>query len=112
MGTVSTTVVTTSSEPEATSSEPEAEPESEPEVETSSMPPVLPSVCGSCTGCMWSHGQCYMDAEKSYCETWSDNTWCGASLAQVKRHEPKFLGSSFIQDRVWVARDIIDDLYI
>merc|ERR1711935_720581 len=62
-----TTVVTTSSEPET-------EPESEPEDETSSMPPASPSQCGSCMGCMWSHGLCYMDASKSYCESWSDNT--------------------------------------
>merc|ERR1712194_940236 len=53
----STTVVTTSSEPEA-------EPESEPEDETSSIPPASPSQCGSCMGCMWSHGLCHMDASK------------------------------------------------
>merc|ERR1712194_132385 len=77
----STTVVTTSSEPET-------EPESEPEDETSPMPPASPSQCGSCMGCMWSHGLCYMDASKSYCESWSDNTWCGASLRRCNGTHP------------------------
>merc|ERR1712151_1319259 len=106
----STTVVATSSEPEA---EPEAEPEVEPEADTSSVPPESssrPSACGSCMGCMWSTGLCYMDASKSYCESWSDNTWCGASLAQVKRHTSKFLGLGLIQDGAWAARSVIEEL--
>jgi len=116
----STTLVTTSSEETmasttvvTTSSEPETEPESEPEDETSSMPPASPSQCGSCMGCMWSHGLCYMDASKSYCESWSDNTWCGASLAQVQRHtskSSKFLGLGLIQDGAWAARGVVDEL--
>lgn len=105
--TAATTVV-------ATSSEPEAEPETEPEGETSSMPPASPSMppsqCGSCMGCMWSNGLCYMDASKSYCESWSDNTWCGASLAQVQRHTSKFLGLGLIQDGAWAARGVVDEL--
>merc|ERR1711957_297052 len=102
----STTVVTTSSEPEM-------EPESEPEDETSSMPPASPSQCGSRMGCMWSNGICYMDASKSYCESWSDNTWRGASLAQVQRHtskSSKFLGLGLIQDGAWAARGVVDGL--
>jgi len=112
----STTDVATNSEPET---EPEVEPEVEPEAETSSrasttMPPASSSMphsrCGSCMGCMWSHGLCYMDASKSYCESWSDNTWCGASLAQVQRHPPKFLGLGLIQDGAWPTRGVTEEL--
>merc|ERR1712194_266281 len=112
----STTVVTTSSEETMASTTvvtTSSEPETEPEDETSSMPPASPSQCGSCVGCMWSHGLCYMDASKSYCESWSDNTWCGASLAQVQRHtskSSKFLGLGLIQDGAWAARGVVDEL--
>jgi len=46
---------------------------------------------------MWSNGICYTDATKSYCESWSDNLWCGEPvLGQVQRHG--FLGPSLIQE--------------
>lgn len=87
--------------------EQEAEPEVEPVDETTpsasaseetSSTPSKPSSCGSCSACMWSNGLCYTDASKSYCEAWSDNVWCGASLVQVQRHKTRFLGLGLIQD--------------
>merc|ERR1712232_101169 len=72
-------------------SEPESEPETEPEAEaehegndgsSSSAPPSSStpvSERGSCRGCMWSNGFCCNEASKSDCESFSDNTWCGAA---------------------------------
>lgn len=88
--------------------EPEVEPEVEPEPETT-LPPTPSSTpnskCGTCQACMWSTGLCYTDASKSYCESWPENLWCGgASLAQVRRHTPKFLGLGLIQNGTTASR--------
>lgn len=42
-------------------------------------------VCGSCSGCLWgSSGLCYTnDIDESYCNAWSDNTWCGAGAQRL-----------------------------
>jgi len=106
------------------SSEPDSEPETEPEAESkdeekdvssssdtpasSSMPA---SQCGSCRGCMKNDGECCMDASKSYCAGFSDNTWCGASsaLLQKQKKQQQFLGLGLIQDGASRARGLVSD---
>merc|ERR1712085_126086 len=104
-------------------SEPESEPETEPEAEaeheggdgssSSAAPPSSStpvSECGSCRGCMWSNGFCCNEASKSACESFSDNTWCGAApRALLQRKKQQFLGLGLIQDGALKARGLVSD---
>merc|ERR1712194_412720 len=95
------------SEPE---SEPETEPEAEAEHEGSDGSSSVVGQCGSCRGCKTSDGGCCMDSSKSYCESFSDNTWCGAApRALLQRKKQQFLGLGLIQDGALKARGLVSD---